>query len=201
MERRGDSTDAGDRQRLFDEHADLAERVARQVVQQYGELNGLTLEDYRQAALLAMWRATARWKPNGAPFARYAWAPCWSAVVDEIRRTDEVGRSCRAAGIRGATLSLDGPAFDRTAACLREMLADPRAARSKECYQAVAERLAGLGFARRALVFLCDVQGLAQRHAAAVLGISEVAAARLRREGIDYLRIRARYRAGRPPRP
>jgi len=186
------------RQAIFDEHADLAERVARQVRQQVGLLNGLALEDYRQAALLAMWRATDRWKPNGAPFGRYAWPPMWSAVMDEIRRTDEVGRWRRADGITGARLSLEGAAPNagmHGEATLREMLQAPTPTAQASAYLAAAELLAGLDLAHRAVVWLCEVQGLAQRHAGQVLGISEHAAGRLRREAIEYLRIRARYRA------
>jgi RNA polymerase sigma factor for flagellar operon FliA len=108
--------DAGARCTLIERYVPLAVRVARNMNVPVGPVAGL--DDLESAALIGLIDAVDRFQPErGVPFEGYATLRIRGAVLDEVRRVDELGRADRrrqreaaAQGEEGAylgTVSLD----------------------------------------------------------------------------------------------
>src|SRR5207302_4587148 len=108
--------DAAARCALIERFAQLATRIARGMNVPVGAVAGP--DDLESAALIGLIDAVDRFDPDrGVPFAGYATLRIRGAVLDEVRRVDDLGRADRrrqreaqAQGVEGsriATVSLD----------------------------------------------------------------------------------------------
>ena len=86
--------DAGARCTLIERYVPLAVRVARNMNVPVGPVAGL--DDLESAALIGLIDAVDRFQPErGVPFEGYATLRIRGAVLDEVRRVDELGRADR----------------------------------------------------------------------------------------------------------
>jgi RNA polymerase sigma factor for flagellar operon FliA len=108
--------DAQARCALIEHYAPMASRIARAMNVPIGTVAGV--DDLESAALIGLIDAVDRYEPDrGVPFEGYATLRIRGAVLDEVRRVDDVGRADRrrqrAAAAKGdaasvvATVSLD----------------------------------------------------------------------------------------------
>lgn len=180
-----------EQQALFDGHRDLAERVARSVANRHGFLNGLDLADYLQVATVGLWDAVLAYRPELGRFTSYAWRRMHGRVLDEIRDADEVGRSRRARGVRGPTVSLDHPLFgsdgDRMLA-VRDLVASSVLSQRREGLEAMDLMLRGLDQVARVVVYLTQVLGLEQVEVAHVVGLTESRVSQILSASMHWLR-------------
>jgi RNA polymerase sigma factor (sigma-70 family) len=163
-------------ERLFEEYRDWAEALARRYADAHGSLNGLVEEDYRQHALLGLLKAVRSFDPaKGKAFRAHAWHRVQGEIGQGVRDSDEVGRSRRAAGIRGPTVSLDdraaGSDGDRVF-LLRDLVRSPHYEDRCAAFDAIGMILGGLSREARMVVYLVAVEELTQWQAAKVLGLS-----------------------------
>lgn len=168
---------------LFHAHREWAEILGRQVWSGLGPQNGLTIDDYLALARAGLWQACRRYRSSrGRPFKAFARQRVRGAVLDGVREADEVGRSRRRDGLRGATLSMEGPSYAPQGrpdeGSFRQVLPSLRAPAPEaraEAFDGLAALLAGLDLRARSVAWLVGIEGLYQWQAAMVLGISQPA--------------------------
>ena len=152
----------------------------------------MTLDDYMQAGRIAIWRKLPLFDPARSGLDAWAARVSHNAIRDEVRRCDEVGRSIRADGIKGAARSLEhqaGPAIEgarRT--LLRDLIAAPRQLDRRASYETLGELLAGLDERQRVVVFLLEVQDLSDAEAGEVLDLPETCVREVHAEAMALLR-------------
>src|SRR2546428_11268654 len=105
--------DAAARCALIERFAPLATRIARGMNVPVGPVAGA--DDLESAAVIGLIDAVDRFEPaRGVPFEGYASLRIRGAVLDEVRRVDELGRADRrrqrAAAAQGEAGSYPGPA-------------------------------------------------------------------------------------------
>ncbi len=175
----------------------VAERIARVLFSQLGPLNGMTIDDFRQAAAMGIWKSLPKYQADLGKFDSWASNTARRGILDEVRSCNEVGRSRRADGIVGAVHSLEERAFSADAAggvptLHRNLIAASRPVDRRAAYEGIERLLAGLDERQRTVVFLMDVMELEDFAVGAVLDLPEATVAAVRAEALGIL-------GGKPP--
>jgi RNA polymerase sigma factor (sigma-70 family) len=163
-----------DRNILFDHNSEMIYRVCENIARgraAKGTVNGMTVNDYCQAALMGVWRSLGKYRADKGELRPWVIQQARRAILDEIRKCDEVGRSRRADGIVGPQSSLESLAASATGGVIRELTVSPRHADRLMAAEAIAQHLAGLDPQERMIVYLVEVLDHADFEAAAVLDL------------------------------
>jgi len=187
----------------FEAHRDLAEKAARDIGDRQGYLNGMDYEDYRQEALMGLCDGIARnRRPEHVSLRAYLYQRCKRAVLDGIRRWDELSRNQRAEGIKGPKFSLDHPLFgtdaDR-AVPLGALIESPRKADRDTVADAAEKLFFGLPATVRAILYLWFVYATPDRRIADILGLPPTAVTAMRKHAVEFIRGRRSPLAARGP--
>ena len=175
-----------------EKYAPLAEKVAGHTWRHTPGLNGLDEDDYRQYAMMGLMDALRRFKPStGSKFQSYAYRRIAGYIRDEIRKVDEVARSARRDGIKGATVRLDknvcGDDGDGVIAMRYLIPACENKQDDLEAYDEVDRLLGGLTRECRSIVFMRHVEGLSLWKIAKVLGVTQAYISELLDTAMEYL--------------
>jgi RNA polymerase sigma factor (sigma-70 family) len=184
------------REQLYAATEEISEKAARSYAKRHGSLNGMTVEDYHQAARIGIWNKLPQFDARQSALESWAARTAHNAIRDEVRKCDEVGRSRRADGITGAMLSLEvggeagarGRHGEGRKTLLRDLIAAPRSIDRVAAFEALDERLAGLDERQRVVVFLLDAQDLSESEAGAVLDLPDTFIAEIHAEALAILR-------------
>jgi RNA polymerase sigma factor (sigma-70 family) len=176
-------------EQLFAEHHELLEKAARCVHSKYGNVNGLTRDDYRQYAAIGLLRAVKEYRPSKGAFTHFAWKRVKGAILDGIREVDEVGRSRRVDGIKGpCSLESRGADDGERLGLLRERLPARRTADVTAGFEQIEELLSGLQREVRVVVYLSVISELSAWQIGCVLGVSGEYVSMLLDSGMERLR-------------
>ena len=175
--------------KIFDEHREWAEGIARDYFARNGPMNGNDLEDYKQWALMGMLAVIGRWRPLLGTFKAWAYKRVHGAIVQGLRDTDEVGRSQRARGKRGPIVSLDHGRTDDAGRVmlLREALQSPRTADRSAAFDQIAQLLFGLHALDRTALYMSLAHEMDAGQIAAVMGLDEPRVVEMLETALAYL--------------
>jgi RNA polymerase sigma factor for flagellar operon FliA len=179
--------DACARSALIERHITLARNLARRV--RLVDTPLADADDLASAAFLGLIDAVDRFEPGrGVPFEAYASFRIRGAIIDEVRRTDERGRSA-AASMVPAAISLDGLVEDEW----RQFLATPddgvdQKFENEDLRGRVEGALRDLPPRQREVLARYYADALTLRQAGQRMGISEARACQLHGRAITNLR-------------
>ncbi len=178
--------DALSRGALIERYVPLARALARRV--RLVDTPLADADDLASAAFLGLIDAVDRFEPGrGVPFEAYASLRIRGAIIDELRRTDERGRSAGAYE-KPKTLSLDGLAED----VWRPFLATDDGVDDKFEHEDICGRVEGalkvLPPRQREVLARYYADSLTLREAGKRMGISEARACQLHGRAIFNLR-------------
>ena len=179
--------DACSRSALIERYIPLARNLARRV--RLVDTPLADADDLASAAFLGLIDAVDRFEPGrGVPFEAYASLRIRGAIIDELRRIDERGRSTAAAALPRA-ISLDGLAEDDW----RHFLATPgdgvdEKFENEDLRGRVEGALRDLPPRQREVLARYYAEALTLRQAGQRMGISEARACQLHGRAITNLR-------------
>jgi RNA polymerase sigma factor (sigma-70 family) len=179
----------------FDEWREEAERVALRLWQKMGKLpvNGMDLEDFKQAAIIGLWKALQTFNAKRQPSLR-AHVQCTvrRRIQDAIRDCDEVGRELRKKGVYGPRSLEDivsaGGCDDSGLKVLRELAASTDFDAQVDAYEAMDRLLAGLSLKHRTVMYMLVVAELPQWKVARIVGLAQARVHQLYHEAMKWLR-------------
>ncbi len=161
---------------LIARHRDVAERAAARALARLPH-GVFTREELEAAALVGLWDAAKRYRPElGVKFATFAAARAAGAVQDWLREQDYLARGLRAENPEARQQSLDVPDLGRFGKdALGASLPDPAPAvdAPAELRDELRRAARGLSWRERLLVTLYYYEHLTFREIGAVLGVSE----------------------------
>lgn len=157
----------------------IADRVARVAAHRFH----VELDDAKQTARLAAWKAWGEWRPGQMTRERFAGVKAFYGVVDMLRNQggygSEVGRLAYAAGKRFDALPLRPDTyvgFTRSHAPMVEAACD------------VAMALRMIPAREALIVSLVDLDGLTQGEAAAMIGVTSTRVWQIRARAFSLMR-------------
>jgi len=179
--------DASARSALIERYVPLARNLSRRV--RLVDTPLADADDLASAAFLGLIDAVDRFEPGrGVPFEAYASLRIRGAIIDELRRIDERGRSASAAA-QPRTISLDGLVEDEW----RQFLATPddgvdQKFENEDLCGRVEGALSTLPPRQREVLARYYAEALTLREAGKRMGISEARACQLHGRAIFNLR-------------